>query len=215
MSLAVLWRTCTSQMTVQRDEATSPLDRAGLFSRATFWWVMPTLKIAHAKGKLDIEDLPELARADDPGSLFRKFDALSREARLDGGSWWPLITHALFHTQRAVFLQSFLLGWLFLALMFLDPIILRALLNAVTPATADAPDASPPATLSYKFALVVALSLSMLLRVTCMEVCYFTSVRTCNNARSTLVMAIFASALDSNASAQDTGRLTNLMATGF
>ena len=65
----------------------------------------------------------------------------------------------------------------------------------------------------YKFALVTALSASMLLRVTCMEVCYFTSVRCTNNSRSTLIMAIFASALDSDLSVSDTGRLTNLMAT--
>ncbi len=68
--------------------------------------------------------------------------------------------------------------------------------------------------LFYKFALVGALSASMMVRVTFMEFCYFTSVRAAtNNSRSTLIMAIFASVLDSNLSVSDTGRLMNLMAT--
>jgi ABC-type multidrug transport system fused ATPase/permease subunit len=145
-------------------------------------------------------------------------------------------------------MQSFLFGWVFLGLMFLDPIILNALLNAVAstshpvPASSYTPAPAAPALsrelgaqkyaaeaagveggggggaeggggLFYKFALVLALSASMLVRVTCMEFCYFTSVRSTNNSRSTLIMAIFASVLDSNLSVSDTGRLTNLMAT--
>jgi ABC-type multidrug transport system fused ATPase/permease subunit len=168
-----------------------------------------------------------------------------RAAKLDGRAWWGLITNVLFHTQRGVFLESFLLGWLFLSLMFFDPIILQALLAttsspaplpsneslALPPAATTLPTANPltdlpalttPGTaasageahgLWYKFALVGILSLSMLVRVTCMELCYFTSVRACNNARSTLVMAIFHSSLTAASSPQDTGRLTNLMAT--
>jgi hypothetical protein len=34
---------------------------------------MPTLKRAHAQGKLDLADLPELAASDNPARLFRKF----------------------------------------------------------------------------------------------------------------------------------------------
>lgn len=218
--LAVLWHIYQHQSRMLQSEATAPLDRAGLLSRATFWWVMPTLKLAHAQGKLDLSDMPELAAADDPGRLHRKFAANCKRRKLDGRCWWSLCTNCLFHTQRAVFLQSLLLGWLFLALMFLDPIILNMLLNSIaSPAPSSAASAGGGdgaeggASLRYKFGLVGALSLSMLVRVTCMEMCYFTSVRTCNNARSTLVMAIFAASLDSEHSASDTGRLTNLMAT--
>ena len=192
----------------------APLDRAGVISRATFWWVMPTLKLAHMQGKLEADDLPDLADADEPGRLHRRFDERCQSARLGAQDWWQLITAALFHTQRAVFLQSFLLGWLFLLLMFLDPIILQALLDAVS-VPASPGGLAAPLGLGYKFMLVGVLSASMLVRVTCMELCYFTSVRACNNARSTLVLALFASSLDSaHLSAQDTGRLTNLMATG-
>ena len=192
----------------------APLDRAGVISRATFWWVMPTLKLAHMQGKLEADDLPDLADADEPGRLHRRFDKRCQSARLGAQDWWQLITTALFHTQRAVFLQSFLLGWLFLLLMFLDPIILQALLDAVS-VPASPGGLAAPLGLGYKFTLVGVLSASMLVRVTCMELCYFTSVRACNNARSTLVLALFASSLDSaHLSAQDTGRLTNLMATG-
>ena len=191
-----------------------------------------------------------------------------RGAKLDATSWWGLITIALFYTQPGVFLESFLLGWLFLALMFLDPIILQALLaaathapNAQTPSNYTLPllaasiEAGGPSNdgdaegrgLWYRFALVggkraaglfalstqprrrcltcrlcvsmlvgvgVALSLSMLVRVTCMELCYFSSVRACNNARSTLVMAIFQSTLASSAPANDTGALCSLEGRG-
>jgi hypothetical protein len=63
-----------------------------------------------------------------------------RGAKLDETSWWGLITVTLFYTQPGVFLESFLLGWLFLALMFVDPIILQALLAAAT----HAPNAQTP-----------------------------------------------------------------------
>jgi hypothetical protein len=56
---------------------------------------------------------------------------ISRSRPLNEGDWWALITTVLFGTQRAVFMQSFLFGWVFLALMFLDPSILNTLLNAV------------------------------------------------------------------------------------
>jgi hypothetical protein len=225
-SLVVLLGIMDSKM--RRPEATSPLDQAGMLSRVTFWWVMPTLRTAHAKGKLDLEDLPEIPAADEPGSLHRKFAANCSKQKLKEGAWWGLITNALFHNQRAVFLQSFFLGWLFLALMFLDPIILNALLSSVASSSSAhlpaSPSPSPPAEegeaipaisaeVWYRFALVFALSASMLVRVSCMEMCYFTSVRACNNARSTLVLAIFSFTLDSSHSANDTGRLTNLMAT--
>ena len=55
-------------------EISSPLDRAGIISRATFWWVVPTLQQAHARGKLDKGDLPQLAQADQPGRLSRAFE---------------------------------------------------------------------------------------------------------------------------------------------
>jgi hypothetical protein len=73
LSIGVLCKVCNAAAAARRVEATAPLDRAGLLSRATFWWVMPTLKTAMANGRLDVEDLPELAFADDPERLHRQF----------------------------------------------------------------------------------------------------------------------------------------------
>ena len=49
----------------------SPLDRANLVSRATFWWVTPTLSAALRKGVLDLDDLPALPAADQPRRRLR------------------------------------------------------------------------------------------------------------------------------------------------
>ena len=78
-SLSVLARVWVWQE--QDPEATTalaPLDQAGVISRATFWWVMPILKKAHATGKLDKQDLPQLAHADQPARLNRAFEGAFR-----------------------------------------------------------------------------------------------------------------------------------------
>jgi hypothetical protein len=89
--------------------------------------------------------------------------------------------------------------------------------------------------------LVILLSLSMLVRVTCMELCYFYSARAANNFRSMLLLGVFRSTVANRARAEksavpsatwqgtrvvgaaeegaelgattSTGKLTNLMAT--
>ena len=80
-SLSVLARVWVRQE--QNSEATTalaPLDQAGVISRATFWWVMPILKKAHATGKLDKQDLPQLAHADQPARLNRAFEGAFRSS---------------------------------------------------------------------------------------------------------------------------------------
>ena len=69
-------------------------------------------------------------------------------------------------------------------------------------AAADTPQSSVAALshLLLNLGLALLLSLSMLLRTTCMEICYFTSVRLANNARSQLIIAVFRSAIASHGS---------------
>ena len=55
-------------------------------------------------------------------------------------------------------------------------------------------------------------AVSMFLRVACMEVCFFGSVRVMNNARTAVAPAVFTKALR-HETELDSGSLTNLMAT--
>jgi ABC-type multidrug transport system fused ATPase/permease subunit len=87
--------------------------------------------------------------------------------------------------------------------MFADPLVLNILLTR-------AQSSAPPVLTSL--VLVVLLSISMCVRVTCMELTYFASVRVANNARSALVHHVFAQALCSS-KPHEVGKLTNLMAT--
>lgn len=110
---------------------TASLDGAGLISRCTFWWVVPTLKRCQANGQLDLHDLPTLPRDDLPQALYDRFTAVwscygSRRQR-----WrkWRLFVVVMYSIQRPVCMQSLLTGWLFLTAMFLDPILLGALLK--------------------------------------------------------------------------------------
>ena len=59
------------------------------------------------------------------------------------------------------------------------------------------------------------LAVSMLVRVSCMELCYFASVRASNNARTQLVVSVFRAAIVGceGAGKASRGKLTNLMAT--
>ena len=184
----------------------SPLDRASFISRCTFWWVTPTLSKALRKGTLDLDDLPELPDADQPHRLAERFARITRRH----GKLTPLrlLVTAVFSTQRSVFAQSFLSGWVFMSCMFLDPILLSSLLRN---------PAAPGDTTSVlsSLGLVLLLTASMFGRVTCMEQCYYHSSRTANNARAILVMAVFRASVRraGPSSAAVTGRLTNLMAT--
>ncbi|KAH8052963.1 ATPase [Aureococcus anophagefferens] len=95
-------------------------------------------------------------------------------------------------------------GWLFLGLMFLDPIILRRLL--------DGAGADSAAAARRNLGYAAALSASMFVRVACMEVCFFGSVRAMNNCRTAIVPLVFRAAVGSRTD-EDSGKLTNLMAT--
>ena len=70
--------------------------------------------------------------------------------------------------------------------VFADPTILNLLLKSE--ATGQATGA---ATFRTQISLVLLSSLSMLLRVTCMEACYFCSARVANNTRSALLVGLF------------------------
>ena len=74
-------------------------------------------------------------------------------------------------------------------------------------------DGSKEVSFPVQLCLVGALSLSMLVRVTCMEICFFASVRVQNNVRSVLVHAIFRKSLCVPDHELDVGRISNLMAT--
>ena len=95
-------------------------------------------------------------------------------------------------------------GWLFLSLMFLDPIILRRLL--------DGAGADSAAAARRNLGYAAALSASMFVRVACMEVCFFGSVRAMNNCRTAIVPLVFRAAVGGRTD-EDSGKLTNLMAT--
>ncbi|CAE7932971.1 ABCC2 [Symbiodinium necroappetens] len=91
--------------------------------------------------------------------------------------------------------------------MTIDPLMLRVLLNAVQDS------GSTEVSFPVQLCLVGALSLSMLVRVTCMEICFFASGRVQNNVRSVLVHAIFRKSLCVPDHELDVGRISNLMAT--
>ena len=149
---------------------------------------MPTLATAHARGKLEADDLPALAAADDLGVI----PASSRRssARPDGavrrGGGARLLWSAVVAAQPRVFCACIAAGWTFLVCMFVDPLLTQALLSEA---------AADSARLSRALALLALLSLNMVVRVTCMELCYFNSVRCASNARSILVMAVFRAVL--------------------
>ena len=176
----------------------SPQDRAGVVSTYTFWWVTPTLRRANAEGKLKPDDLPLLPTHDRASYLKARFSAMWLDVR----NKRSLLVTLLYSIQKRVLISTLLHGWAFLGLMFLDPIILKRLL--------DAADDARQTHRNYGYALFLAVS--MFLRVACMEVCFFGSVRVMNNARTAIGPAIFAKALR-HESKLDSGALTNLMAT--
>ena len=128
-----------------------------------------------------------------------------------------------------VFLYSVLHGWIFLFFMTVDPLMLRVLQLESTSAQLEkggpemlgmlrlnaVQDRDHGAEVSFpvQLCLVGALSISMLIRVTCMEICFFASVRVQNNVRSVLVHAIFRKSMCIPDHELDIGRISNLMAT--
>lgn len=148
--------------------------------------------------------------ADDPERLFEKCASLWKAQRPKDEDSAQLLWSICWRIQRRVFLYSVLHGWSFLFFMTIDPLMLRVLLDAVQ-------DMSTKHSESLSFVtqllLVAALSLSMLIRVTCMEICFFASVRAQNNVRSVLVHAIFRKALWIPDHLLDLGKISNLMAT--
>ena len=51
-------------------------DRANLFQRFYFCWIVPMLRIGYGKGQLEMSDLPALATCDEPTALFNKYIGL-------------------------------------------------------------------------------------------------------------------------------------------
>ena len=80
----------------------APLDSAGLISRCTFWWVMPTLSRCFSKGKLDLGDLPLLPRDDLPRALYARFATIwsCHQSRNCGWRHWRLFVVVLYSIQR-------------------------------------------------------------------------------------------------------------------
>ena len=183
------------------DPRAAPQDAAGFASTYTFWWMTPTLRAANAKGRLDAGDLPKLPRSDGAARLARALKATWLERPGGAGS---LFVALLARMQPRVVLGALGHGWLFLSLMFLDPIILRRLL--------DGAGADSAAAARRNLGYAAALSASMFVRVACMEVCFFGSVRAMNNCRTAIVPLVFRAAVGGRTD-EDSGKLTNLMAT--
>lgn len=187
----------------------SPEDSAGIVSRLTFWWAISMLKAALSKGQLDGQDLPNLPESDRPKHLNRRFNAWARQHMLSrtpgsGMSHVAFLVAILCRIQPKVFLTCLGFGYTFLGCMFADPLLLNKLLVSTNEGGAQV-----QSSLLY----VLILSASMMLRVVSMEMCYFFSVRTMNNARSALVQAIYQKTFRIKSSVSDDGTLTNLMAT--
>jgi ABC-type multidrug transport system fused ATPase/permease subunit len=186
----------------------APEDSASFMSIYTFWWVWPTLTTAKNNGKLIESDLLQLPEKDQLPRLVAAFGRKLTHIRS-----WCLASRSVrlffllsYSIQPSVFWWSFLHGWVFQACMFADPLVLNVLLTRA--------QSSAPTVLSL--VLVVALSISMCVRVTCMELTYFASVRVANNARSALVHHLFVQSLRSSRAGGisfEVGKLTNLMAT--
>lgn len=181
-------------------------------SRYTFWWVWPSIRAANAKGRLTQADLPKLPSVDEPESLFERCAKLWKQKGQprNGADSARLLRSISWSIQWRVFLYSVLHGWSFLFFMTIDPLMLRVLLKAVQNAGEHSVESI---SLVTQFLLVGALSLSMLFRVTCMEICFFASLRVQNNVRSVLVHSIFRKSLWIPDHALDVGKIANLMAT--
>ena len=248
IAVALIACVCACASSAPSTAAASSFDDASIVAKLTFWWVTPTLNTALAQGKLEADDLPLLPGSDEPRRLGRIFDRVWSRGRRGP---YKLLLASSFLNQKAVFLQSFVFGWAFLAAMFADPIILNALLQSMSEAThATAPPPPPPLPhhthdpaqpppsalplLVRQLGLVALAASSMLVRVTCMELCYFHSKRCANNARTTLVLGVFRSTIDvhdagavggggsqpsgkpkpgHSGESDGIGKLTNLMAT--
>ncbi|CAK8998694.1 Metal resistance protein YCF1 (ABC-type Cd(2+) transporter) (ABC-type glutathione-S-conjugate transporter) (Yeast cadmium factor 1) [Durusdinium trenchii] len=186
-------------------------DVAGFWSTYTFWWVFGTLRAANDKGKISEADLPQLPLGDHAQTLLNAFEGIWRgEKDRENISGFRLMYLLAVKIQPRTFVSSLLHGWLFLFLMLLDPILLNRLLES-----SPADGVAETSALTNSLVLVLLLSASMLVRVTCMEVCFFESCRVSNNMRTLLVTAVFRKSLRGTDATThyDTGKLTNLMAT--
>ncbi|KAJ3024928.1 UNVERIFIED_CONTAM: hypothetical protein HDU68_007645 [Siphonaria sp. JEL0065] len=181
------------------DPNASEYDNASLLSFYTFWWIRPTLATANKNCSLEMDDLPSLAKADEPAFLESRFWTWFNKHG-HSASPFQFLVATTFTIQRYVFLNSFLHGILFLGCMFVDPILLNELLKLND-------------SFSESMWLIGALSISMLVRVSCMEV--YESTRVANNVRTALVLAIFKTTIRNpvEGSRSSAGLLTNLMAT--
>ena len=62
-------------------------DRANLFQRFYFCWIVPMLRIGYGKGRLEMSDLPALATCDEPTTLFNKYiDLWNKQYAIKGKS---------------------------------------------------------------------------------------------------------------------------------
>mmetsp|Transcript_28234 Transcript_28234/g.47856 ORF Transcript_28234/g.47856 Transcript_28234/m.47856 type:complete len:602 (-) Transcript_28234:96-1901(-) len=103
-------------------------DRANIFSRFTFWWVTPVLTASNDKGRMEEDDIPLLPRYDSPKKLYSALTKVFRERYSKGKnalSGVAMFATVLCRIQPWTFFTSLINGWIFLACMFIDPIILR------------------------------------------------------------------------------------------
>jgi ABC-type multidrug transport system fused ATPase/permease subunit len=186
------------------------------------------------RGKLNGTDLPSLPQCDRAAGLLAKFslwatDNQRRRPQRSGSSTsggsnkatdqsGPMLVALMVRIQPAVFWRCFGFGWLFLACMFTDPLILNRLLDSASANDSNDGHGDSNAMLRRNLLYALILATSMTVRVICMEMCYFYSVRMTNNARSALTQAVYRRALrvsssSGAASVLSDGQLTNLMAT--
>lgn len=178
-------------------------DQASVFSRLTFSWVFPLLKLSFRNSS----DLPKLPISDSPATLADAFHGIFGSRQIDKNS---LLIGLLYKLQRPVFRYSLFSGWMFLLCMLLDPILLQHLLKNAENIEEHFDLAS-----AHKMVLLVfALSLCMAIRVSNMETCFFSSVRTMNNARTAIVHAVFRRSMQRKSlDMPDIGYWSNLMST--
>jgi len=153
----------------------SPL-QSDAFSLYSFGFVWPTLERARVNIGIELGDLPPLPNLDSPLVLYSKLEAILDSASPLGG--FALLDSVCRRIQPGTFWTSMLHGWTFLILMTIDPLLLHALLST-----------DPGSNRERDVILVCLLSVSMFVRVSCMEVCFYYSVRCMSAARSATLMA--------------------------
>jgi ATP-binding cassette subfamily C (CFTR/MRP) protein 1 len=136
----------------------------------TFYWIYPTIKKQH----VDVQDLPPLPTQQHPKHVHVLFENMLPNTGM------KLLDTLIRRIQPGRFWFTMLHGFTFLVCMTMDPLLIHWLLSS-----------SPSSSKLHDIGLVIILFISMLIRVSCMEVCFFNSVVIMATARSAIVMSVF------------------------